>query len=135
MVSEFMGKETEAKNWYTKLTTDYKDQPQAAKAAGALRRLGIEGQPFELQGPSLAGGMFNIAQHKDKIVVVYYWASWNGQCATDFAKLSKIIKEYGAKKVELVSVNLDTTPREALTILQSVQAPGVHLYVPGGLES
>src|SRR5262249_10289394 len=53
MVSEFLGKNGEAKNWYARLARDYADKPLAAKARGAVRRLESEGKEFELAGPLL----------------------------------------------------------------------------------
>ncbi|MFL5329666.1 MAG: thioredoxin-like domain-containing protein [Gemmataceae bacterium] len=142
MISEFMGKETEAKNWYAKLKTDYAQHPLAAKASGALIRLGIEGQPFEIQGTVLTapsydkiGAMFGMQQVRGKVTVVYYWASWNGQCASDFNKLSRIMKEYALKGVELVTVSLDSTAPEAGIVIKGSQVPGTHLHTAGGLDS
>src|SRR5207248_3245406 len=38
MISEFVNKETEAKNWYNMMGRNYGQHPLAAKAIGALRR-------------------------------------------------------------------------------------------------
>jgi hypothetical protein len=135
MLCEFMGKETESKNWYTKLKTDYPNHALAQKAAGALTRMGIENQPFELQGPTLTGQMFNMQAAKGKVVIVYYWASWNAQCTKDLNNLAKVLKEFQGKGVELVTVSLDTTAQEANMVLKSTQTPGIHLHAPGGLDS
>lgn len=136
MVSEFIGKEIEAKNWYTRLAQNYPQHALAPKAAGALRRLDLEGQPLQLAGPTLSGSNFNIAQLSGKVVVVYYWASWNAHGNSDFAKLAKLVKTYGGKGVELVTVNLDTDPNAAAAALRSAQVPGTaHLFQAGGLDS
>jgi hypothetical protein len=135
MACEFLDKETEAKNWYAGLAKNFADKPQGAKGAGAALRLGLEGQPFRLAGATLAdaGTAYDLDQVRGKLVIVYYWASWNGQGASDFAKLKSIIDAQN-KTVELVCVNLDSTPEEAKTFLSKNPAPGVHLYQPGGLE-
>jgi thiol-disulfide isomerase/thioredoxin len=133
MVSEFVGKEIEAKKWYENLAKNFADNALAVKARGALRRLDLEGKPLELNGPMLQGGAFNVGQVQGKVVVVYYWASWNQQCLGDFAKLKLLLD--ANKDVQLVCVNLDNTAAEATAFLQRSPAPGVHLFVPGGLES
>jgi hypothetical protein len=136
MVNELMGKETEAKNWYQRLAKDFADKPQSAKAQGAVRRLELEGKPLELAGPQLGSGTaFELSRLKGKVVAVYYWASWNGQCAGDFARLKLLLDKYGSKGLELVCVNLDTSVDDATAFLKSTQAPGVQLYKEGGLES
>lgn len=135
MVNEFIGKEIPAKNWYDKLAQDFADHPLAKRAQGALRRLEVEGKPLELSGPLLNGGSFSMGQAAGKIVIVYYWASWNQQCLGDFAKLKLLLNSYASKGVELVCVNLDDSMQQATQFLQSSPAPGIHLHQPGGLES
>jgi thiol-disulfide isomerase/thioredoxin len=134
MVSEFVGKEDQAKKWYQQLSRDFGDKPQAAKAKGAEKRLNLEGITLELSGPKLGGGQFDIASLRGKVVVVYYWATWNSQCVGDFAKL-KLLLDSHAGKVDLVAVNLDTRPEEAMDHLRKAPAPGTHLYQTGGLDS
>lgn len=136
MVSEFLGKDVEAKNWYTQIAKNFAGKPQALKAAGSIRRMESEGQPFTLTGISLVNPSqtFDITSIKDKMVVVYYWASWNGQTLGDFAKLKLIMETYGPKGLDLVCVNLDTTSEEANTFLKRSPFAAQHLYQPGGLE-
>jgi peroxiredoxin len=136
MVSEFMNKETDAKSFYTLMVKNHAQHPLSAKAQGALRRLTIDGQPMTLGGPTLANGQaFNLAALSGKVVVVYYWASWNQQCPADFLKLQSIVNGYGSKGLEVVCVSLDNSPAAASEFIQKTQAPGTHLYQPGGLDS
>lgn len=136
MVSEFVNKEIEAKKWYDRLAHDFGDHQLAAKAQGALRRLDLEGKPLELAGSMLDGGSFSMAQLRGKVVVVYYWASWNKERSIgDFAALKLLLDTYGSKGLALVCVNLDNTAEEANAFLQRSPAPGIHLFQPGGLES
>jgi len=136
MVNEFLGKEVEAKNWYSRAVKDFAGTPQATKAAGAVRRLDLEGQPLQLAGPLLndPATTQNVEQLRGKVVVVYYWASWNNQCTGDFARLKQMLDTYGSKGLVLLCVNLDSSVEEARKYLTSTPAPGVHLYQEGGLE-
>lgn len=133
MVNEFLNKETEAKNWYDRLAKDFPTHALAAKATGASRRLDCEGKPFELTGQLVGGGTFDMSRLHGKVAIVYYWASWNGQSTTDFAKLKVLMAAWAPKGVELVCVNLDNSPPEASESRTQIQAH--HLYHPGGLES
>lgn len=135
MVSEFMGKESDAKEWYGKLAQNYAQHPYAKKAQGALRRIGLEGQPFTLEGPTIDGRAFNIAQAQGKTVVVYYWASWSNQSANDFKRLAELNKTYADKGMYLVTVNLDDNVDAAKQALNGAQLPAITLHTPGGLES
>lgn len=134
MISEFSGKENDAKTSYQAMVKDYPQHPMAAKAAGALKRLNLEGQPLELVGPTFGGGQFNIGQLHGKVVVAFYWASWNASTEADFRKLKDMMTTYGPKGVELVTINLDQNPQSAMSIVQKAQVPGKHIYGTGGLE-
>jgi peroxiredoxin len=136
MVSEFMNKETEAKGFYALMAKNHAQHPLAAKAQGALKRLTSDGQAMELSGPTLNSGQtVNLRGMNGKVVVVYYWASWNQQCAADFLKLQGMANTYGPKGLEIVCVSLDNAPADATAFIQKTQAPGTHLYTPGGLDS
>ena len=51
MVSEFLGKEPEAKNWYEKLGQELRRRARmAAEGQGAIDRLGLDGQDLDLTG-------------------------------------------------------------------------------------
>lgn len=135
MVHEFLGKEPEAKNWYARLSQQYSTHPLASKGTGAIRRLELEGKTLELSGPTLQGQHFDITRLRNKVVIVYYWASWNTQCTADFAKLRTLLNTYSSKGVELVCVNLDNAPGDAQAYLSRNPTPGIHLHQPGGLDS
>jgi hypothetical protein len=136
MVSEFINKEIEAKKWYETLTKQFRTHPLAAKAAGAMKRLDVEGKVLELAGPTMDGGNFNISQLRGKTVIVYYWASWNKERTVgDFAVLKTLLSTYASRGVELVCVNLDNTAAEANSFLQRSPVPFVQIFQPGGLES
>ena len=139
MVYELSGakdSEPKAKQWFEHLVKTYPDsRPYAAKAAGALKRLDSEGKPLELSGPQLGTGQpFNAAQ-KDKIVVVYYWASWSQSLPEDAKKLQALVKDYGAKGLTIVTVSLDHDAKQAADAVARVALPGTHLFATGGLDA
>jgi hypothetical protein len=135
MVNEFLGKEIDAKNWYQKLAGITDKKALADKAAGALRRLELEGKVLDLAGSTLAGESFNIAKLRGKVVMVYFWASYNQQSVGDFARLKLLLSNYGTKGLDLVCINLDTNPPEANSAQDRGSLPGVQLYSPNGLDS
>jgi thiol-disulfide isomerase/thioredoxin len=136
MVSEFMGKEPEARNWYAKLAKEYTANVLSKKGQGCLDRLDLEGKVLELSGPKLGTqAAFDIGQLSGKVVIVYYWASWNGQCAGDFAKLKTLLTMNKSKGLDLVCVNLDNNQNDAIAFLQQNQIEAVNLFQAGALES
>jgi hypothetical protein len=134
MVNEFLGREDNARDWYARLKKDFPDTPHGLRGAGALRRLRLEGQAIRLAGPTLADPhtLFDVARLRGKVVVVYYWASWNAEAPAEFATLKALTD--ANKEVRLVLVNLDNMPEEARDFLRRTPAPGVVLYTPGGLD-
>lgn len=136
MVSEFLGKETEARTWYGQAAKAFGDKPQGIKAAGAVRRLESEGQPFRMAGATMGPNpaAFDMSAVSGKVVIVYFWASWNNQSIGDFAKLKALLEVHGPKGLELVTVNCDQTPAEGLAVVQRAGVGGHHLHQPGGLD-
>lgn len=136
MVAEFLNKEVDAKNWYGNLAKNFAEKPQAIKAKGAVERLNLEGNVLKLAAPTLSetGGSFDVESLKGKVVVVYYWASWNTQTTGDFDRLKTLSDKYSAKGLELVCVNLDQSAEEAKKFLKTAPVPATHLYQSGGLE-
>jgi thiol-disulfide isomerase/thioredoxin len=126
--------EAAAKAWYEKLMRDYPGHPYAAKAAGAIKRLGCEGKPFELSGETLDGKAFSEKLIAGKPAVVLFWASWGTQTADDLAALAKLEKEFAAKGLQIVTVNLDDEKAAGEKAVRAAGLTGHHLYAAGGLD-
>lgn len=137
MAHEFIGKETEAKNWYSHLAKNFVRHPLAAKATGALRRIDLQGKELELSAQKVGSDEpFDITTLRGKPVLVYYWASYNTQTAQDFAKLKAVAAAAASKGLEVVTVNLDANPADGAAFLAKNPIPGTHVYSPaGGLDS
>jgi thiol-disulfide isomerase/thioredoxin len=140
MHTEFMGKDEEAKKWYEAVYSKFPEHYLAEKCKGSVKRLDLPGKKMELIAPQLqSGAPFDVASIKDKLVVVYYWASYCSQCVGDFARLNKLVDSHPGK-LELVCVDLDDTPEAAALFLKSTPIKGTHLYQPapkntGGMSS
>lgn len=137
LVCEFLGKDQDAKSWYTQVVKWFADKPNAAsplavKATGAIRRLDSEGQTLALQGPMLAdpASTFDIETLKGKVVLVYFGATWNQRNVGDLAKLKLLTESYAGKGLELVTVSMDSNPATALDFMKKGQIPGTHLFSP-----
>jgi thiol-disulfide isomerase/thioredoxin len=132
---ELLNKDAEAKQYYQQLVRTFlPSNPNVAKAAGALRRLDLEGKPWELTVPvtSLNGQTYNPQALRGKVVVVYYWASWCKSVPEDFARLHKLQQDLGSQAVEIVAINIDENQADALASLKNTKAPGIQLYAGGG---
>lgn len=137
MISEFQGKEPEAKKWYEQLARNYASSTPAVKANGALRRMGIEGRPWELtaQATSLNGLPFSLDKLRGKLVVVYYWADWCQSAPSDFSKLKQLAQTYRSNGLEIVGISVDDDQARAEAFLKQHNPVGYQLFSAGGLES
>jgi thiol-disulfide isomerase/thioredoxin len=135
-VSELLGKDEDARGWYQTLIQRHPDHPLAPKAAGAVRRLGLDGQVLYLALPRLDSlqTVFDVDRLRGRVVLVHFWAGWDGRCVDDFARLRVLLQQHAARGLELVGVNLDPTPEEGLAQRAALDAPGTHVYQQGGLE-
>lgn len=130
MHHEFFGNDDKAKRYYDLVHKDFPANYMAEKCKGAARRLDLVGKKLELAGPELQSGKpFDVGSIKDKVVVVYYWATSCEQCIGDFARINKII-DTNPGKVELVCVNLDDTADQAVAYLKTTLVKGTHVYQP-----
>jgi thiol-disulfide isomerase/thioredoxin len=135
MMSELVNDEGPAKKWYELMVKDFGSHGQANKARGAVRRLELDSKEVEMAGATLSGSSFDIKSLKSKVVLVYFWASWNQQCAGDFAKLKTMLTSYGPKGLEVVGVSLDDNQQAARDFVSRNSGPGTELYEQGGMAS
>jgi hypothetical protein len=134
--SELVNKDAEAMRWYAQLMKNFPGTAQSSRAAGAIRRLELEGNRLHLAAPLLSDphSVFDVDELRGKVVVVYYWASWNAQAAADFARLKALVGTYGRTNMGVVCVNLDNSADEARDFLSKYPTPGTQVHRPGGLD-
>jgi peroxiredoxin len=57
--------------------------------------------------PTLKGGKTSLQALRGKVVLVDFWAQWCEPCKRELPELEKLWREYGARGVVVLSVNLD----------------------------
>jgi len=134
-ICEVQGKEADAKKHYQQLSATFPNTRQGLKAAGALRRLALVGQPWQLAGPvvSLTGHQFAMNKLTGRVVIAYYYASWCQSAPSDFAKLTQLAKQSG-NQVDVVAINLDEEQTAADPFVKQNQGCW-HLFAGGGMDS
>lgn len=132
---EFEEQDEEALEHYQRIVKSFSGTAMAERAAGAIRRLQSIGKSLPLRGRTLQGEAFDLAKLQGKPVVIHYWATWCEACKQDMKLLRQLQAKYSSSGLQVVGINVDSTPDQALGYLKQNAAPWVHLYDEGGLES
>jgi cytochrome c biogenesis protein CcmG/thiol:disulfide interchange protein DsbE len=56
----------------------------------------------------LEGGTWRLTEHRGKVVLINYWASWCGPCRTETPGLVRLAEEMGPERLAVVGVAMDT---------------------------
>lgn len=79
------------------------------------------------------GATVRLADYKGKVVLIDFWASWCPPCKTSFPALDAIYRDYQAKGVEVLAVNVDERRHDADTFLDAHSHRLTVLYDPKGV--
>lgn len=89
--------------------------------AGPLR-----GQPPpDALGRDRTGAEISLSQHRGKVVIVTFWASWCGPCRRELPILGKLRGIVGPEHLEIIAINYKEPRREFLDVIRG--NPGVAL--------
>jgi thiol-disulfide isomerase/thioredoxin len=80
--------------------------PAAAPAPPAGPRL-LPASALEAPLETLEGKPFKLSDLKGKVLVIDLWATWCGPCRSSIPELVNLQKEFGAKGLEVVGLDID----------------------------
>ena len=111
--------------WKLKQSLDPLGPKEGAENAGD----GSEGQESALIGKiapdislkTLDGTKFNINDHRSKVVILDFWASWCGPCMQVMPQIDKVAEEFADQGVVLFAVNLEETPEKIKAALERLK--------------
>ena len=102
----------------------------AAASQGAIAvETGQKPPTFSLPGDA---GTTSLDDFAGKVVYVDFWASWCGPCRQSFPWLNEMQKQFGAKGLVVVGVNVDKKREEAQKFLADTPAQFTISYDPQG---
>lgn len=131
---EYLGDEAGARQQYQLLAGRFSGTPEGVRAAGALKRLTMEGQVLDFKGKDPQGGTVDVAAYRGKAVVIQYWASWCEPCKAEMAILKDLLSRYGSQ-LAVVGVNVDTDAADMTAYLRDAKLPWPQIREEGGMES
>jgi len=69
----------------------------------------------------LNGGRFKVSDHKGRIIVLDFWATWCGPCMQTIPLLHDLMAEYDPQQVRLISVNLEEPAAHVKSVMERHQ--------------
>jgi thiol-disulfide isomerase/thioredoxin len=61
----------------------------------------------DLRGVGLTGDPWTLAEHRGKVVVIDFWATWCGPCRATIPHMVEIARDWGPRGVAVVGISLD----------------------------
>lgn len=74
----------------------------------------------QLAGATLERGTFDLAEQRDKVVVVNVWASWCSPCRREYPLLEQAAGRLPTDDVQLVGINTQDTVEDAQAFLDEM---------------
>ncbi len=131
---EQLGDAESSKKIYKNLAEQAKtsDSPEmrarASEFEGVARRLELPGNEIKISGKNLAGADYDIKNHRGKVVLIQFWASWCGYCLEEMPHIKQMYNTYHADGFEVVGVNLDDSADRAIAIIDDMKLPWQNLF-------
>jgi thiol-disulfide isomerase/thioredoxin len=66
--------------------------------------------PARLSGELVGGVPFDLEQHRGKVVMVNFWATWCPTCRADYPSWQEVYEWYQGSDFEMVAVSIDRDP-------------------------
>jgi thiol-disulfide isomerase/thioredoxin len=102
---------------------------QDAEAGLKDLRVFAAGKPAPAtDGTDLAGKKVSLADHKGKVVVLDFWATWCGPCVGMIPHERKLVERYAGRPFAFVSVSADDKPEDVTEFLKETPMPWAHWF-------
>ena len=92
-----------------------------------LNEMAQQGVPeFSLE--DIRGQKVSLADFREQVVIVNFWASWCDPCVEEFPSLLKLISHYKGKVI-LLAISADHSEEDMLNFLKAFKVEGPHIKV------
>lgn len=100
-----------------------RDKPRFKTLIQRIRdHIGIDKNAKDFAVTSLQGGSVKLSDHKGKVVLIDFWATWCAPCRAEVPHLKKLYADFKAKGFEIIGISLD---REEDDLTQYIRENGM----------
>ena len=75
--------------------------------------------PPDVLGKDRGGDPVSVSQHRGKVVIVTFWASWCGPCRRELPILGHVQKTVGRDHLEVIAVNLNEPRADFVEVIRA----------------
>ena len=104
---ELQGDIKKARDWYAAGAKGFGQTTPGEKAAGAVNRIGLEGQPLKLSGTTVDGKSIDLSSLRGQPTAVVFWTTWAEPFVDQLPDLLALQKQYESNGFRVLGVNLD----------------------------
>jgi peroxiredoxin len=83
----------------------------------------VGGAAPEIEAADLSGTRMRLSEHRGKVVLLVFWASWCGPCMRDVAHEKELVEHFKGRPFVIVGVNGDHTKEHAVSTVQAHAIP------------
>lgn len=102
----------------------------AAPAHAAEFPVGAVAPDFVLK--STSGENYRLSEYRGEVVILSFWAAWCGDCRAQLEALAQMQVRYQDTGIELLTVSLDQSRREAAEVTEAIGVTSPVLHDAGG---
>ncbi len=113
----------------------YPDHSATRRAAGELLRATAVGKPFIMKFTMPDGSLIQTSDYRGRVVVVHFWATWSRESVEGIPRLFDLYKDNRDRGLQLIGVNVDTSPLMAQAALAKFNFPWPQARDDRGFES
>lgn len=124
LYKEILSDADKAAELFTQLKRDFPDskpvlQLKQAEASEQIRAALVPGNKFpDFDEKDVNGKPLSIANYKDKVVLVDFWATWCGPCVGELPNVLATYQKYHDQGFEIIGVSLDKDQSKLTSFLK-----------------